>query len=285
MAGDVLFLNAQYTGNRFLHGLRALSRGPCQNLAIAVFGDGDRWLHRGMREMRSVKFRLDDLAALGKFRVHVAHVADYFARLTGRGFKCLAELIGVVDRVGTGVPIDLQSLAPLKGSPGVIGDDGDPAQWLEVVRRFERLDGQRLLHAAHLQSRLVVIGLNLLSEDGRMLDGGIYHAGHLGIHAERGFASDDIREIEQGVVFADVAPLRPALERNIFLPGNTQFGGGGRQFAVTKLAGACLVHDEARLGSALFLRYTPFPGGRGDQHDAAGSADLAHLVEETANRV
>ena len=154
-----------------------------------------------------------------------------------------------------------------------------------MVGRFERINGQRLLHAAYLQSGLVVIGLDLLSEDRRMLDGGVHHAGHGGIHAENGFAGDDVGEIEEGAVFADVAPLRPVLERHVLLFGNREFGGGRCEFTVAELAGARLVHDEAGFGGALFLRDTPFSGGRGDEHDTAGSADLAHLFEVTAHRV
>src|SRR5208337_5248792 len=165
MASDILFFNAKYTSNGFLYGLRALSRSPRQHFSVSILGDGDRRLHRSMREMRSIVFRLDDLAALGKFRVHVAQIAHHLPRLTRRGFQSLAEWIGIVNRVRTGVPIDLECLAPLECGPGVVGDDGDAAQRLEVMRRFEGLNGQRLLHAAYFQSTLVVIGFDFLSED------------------------------------------------------------------------------------------------------------------------
>ena len=83
--------------------------------------------------MWSVVLSLDDLAALGKRRVDIANVADNFPRLTGRRFEGLAELVGVVDCIGTGVPVDLQSFAPLECSPGVIRNDGYAAERLELM--------------------------------------------------------------------------------------------------------------------------------------------------------
>src|ERR1019366_5102774 len=122
-----------------------------------VFRDRDRRLHRSMREVRSVILSLDDLAALGKFRVDIANVANDFTRLPSRGFEGLTELIGVVNRVGTRVPVDLQSLAPLERSPGVVGNHGDSAERLKLVWWFERADGKRLLHAGYGEGFLIVV--------------------------------------------------------------------------------------------------------------------------------
>ena len=69
-----------------------------------------------MRQMRRVVFGLDDLcpilAGLGKRRVDIADIADDFAGLSRSFFQRLAERPGVVDRVRTAVPFDLQTLAP-----------------------------------------------------------------------------------------------------------------------------------------------------------------------------
>ena len=154
-----------------------------------------------------------------------------------------------------------------------------------MARRLERRNGQCLLDAGDLERVLVVVGLYFLSQHGRMFDGGVDHAGHGGIHTEDGFAGNDVGEIEQGVVFADVAPLRAILERDAIFFGDGKFRGGRCEIAVTEFAGASFVNNKSRLGSTFFFRNIPLLGCGGDEHGAADSTDLPHLIEEAANRV
>src|ERR1700736_5722453 len=103
--------------------------------------------------MRSVVLGLDDRSTLGKCCIHVANVANDLARLPGSCFERLAERRGVVLRMRTAVPFDLQALASLECGKGVVGNHGDAAQRLELVRRFESVDGQRFLNTGYLEHR------------------------------------------------------------------------------------------------------------------------------------
>src|SRR5260370_9011159 len=85
---------------------------------------------------------LDNLSTLGKYCIHIADVANDFARLPGSCFERFAEWRGVVLRVRTAIPFDLQALTSLECGKGVVGNHGDAAQRLELVRRFEIGDGQ-----------------------------------------------------------------------------------------------------------------------------------------------
>src|SRR5437868_6654129 len=87
--------------------------------------------------------------------------------------------------------------------------------------------------------------------------------------------------------FPDVAPFGTLLERerDIFFFRDRKLGGGGGKGAIAELAAAGAMHNEVRLGRAVFRGNTPLRGGGADQHHASGSAYLAHQVEGTANRV
>ena len=157
VTSHIFFLDAEHARNGLLHRLRILRRCPCQHFSVAIFGDGDGRFHGNVRQMRSVVLGLDNRSTLGKCRVHIADVANNFARLPGRCFERLAECRGVVLRVRTAIPFDLQTLASLECGKGVVGNHGDATQRLELVRRFESVDGQSFLNAGHFERGLVIV--------------------------------------------------------------------------------------------------------------------------------
>ena len=61
--------------------------------------------------------------------------------------------------------------------------------------------------------------------DRRAFDGGVEHAGALGVHAEDGLAGDDVVLVDRGDVLADVAVLFGLLEAQIGFGGNGKRGG------------------------------------------------------------
>ena len=286
MASHILFLDAEHAGDGLLHGLRILRRSPGQNFSVAILGDGDWRLHGNVRQMRSVVLGLDRFSALGKYGIHIADVADNFTRLPRSGFERLAERRGVVHRMGTAVPIDLQALASLERRVRVVGNHGDASQRLEHVRRLESLDGQRLLNTGHFECGLVVVRLDLLSKHGRMLNRRVDHARHSRVHAENRFAGNDLGKIEQRIAFfADVAPLGTRFKWDVFFFRDRQLRCSGSNFAIAQLTAAGAMHNEVGLGRAVFRGNAPLRGCGADQHDASGSAYLAHQVERTADRV
>ena len=95
VARHVFFLNAEHAGNCLLHSLRILRGRPGENFSVAVLGYSYWRLHGSVRQMRSVVLGLDDLSAvfcsLGKRGIHIADVANDFARLGGKLLRAFCE--------------------------------------------------------------------------------------------------------------------------------------------------------------------------------------------------
>ena len=106
-----------------------------------------------MRQMRSEVFRLDNLAALGELRVRIAHRVHHFPRLARRLLQFFLIVGGVVRRVAPLSHSILRLLAPFECGKGVVRNHRHSAQRLKRVRRFERIDRNRLLHADYFQRR------------------------------------------------------------------------------------------------------------------------------------
>src|SRR5712692_1030059 len=139
----------------------------------------------------------------------------------------------------TAVPFDLQTLPSLERGPGIVGNHRDSAQRLKLVRWLDGVDCKSLLHSRDLEGSLVIVGLDLLAENGRMLNRGEDHAGHRGVHAENSFACDHVGKIKEGIAFlSDVAPFRARLEFEILCFRNRQLRRLGVQLAVAKFSAA-----------------------------------------------
>src|ERR1700722_3849156 len=105
-----------------MRSLRALYAGPHFGLAIDnPAGRGWR-LHRRMRVVRNVVLGLDLLVRACESRGKVAVAAQDHARLPRRRFHLGAVGLGIVSPMRTVVPGDLQRVAALDRSPGVVSD-------------------------------------------------------------------------------------------------------------------------------------------------------------------
>ena len=150
---------------------------------------------------------------------------------------------------GLPVPFDLQALASLKCGPGVVGNHRHSAQRLEHVRRFERLDGQRLLHARNFKRSFVVVGFDLSVQAPE--DALPTHRPCRGMVASMPKTALPVTmscQVEQRIaLFADVAPLRACLESQVFFLGNGQLRRGCGQLAIAQL---CVRWPDAQRSAA-----------------------------------
>ena len=117
--------------------------------------------------MGDVVFRLDYLATLGELGIYIAMLRT-ICLLRAVSCNCFFIARSCIHR-GPFPTIRLV-LAALKGSPSVVGDDGDSTQRLKMMRRLEGLDWNGLLHSRHFQRSLLVIGLDLPAQNRRMFD-------------------------------------------------------------------------------------------------------------------
>src|SRR5207245_5858147 len=94
----------------------------------AVRPDADRAVlrfHRGVRQVRDLVVRFDDLRRGTERRVSVAGVGRLAARGARQTAELLAQTAGVDAGHGTGIPLDVERVAPEPRRPEVIGDDRD----------------------------------------------------------------------------------------------------------------------------------------------------------------
>ena len=131
VAGDIFFRDPEFLSRRFPAPPADSASEPSCDLAVLELRHRDRRFHRSVRQMRDVVVGFDDLAALGEFGVDVAEFRDHLARLARGLLQLLLVFIGVVDAFGPWSQSDLQLLAALERSPGVVGDHRHAAQWLE----------------------------------------------------------------------------------------------------------------------------------------------------------
>ena len=76
----------------------------------------------------------------------------------------------------------------MKGSPGVIGDDGNPAERLHSDRRLPRIEGQGLFHTCYFETGGIFDSFDGAAIHGRMNQGGVEHSIHADVLAVDGFA-------------------------------------------------------------------------------------------------
>src|SRR5260370_19489401 len=85
---------------------------------------------------------------------------------------------GVVSRVGTIVPNDVQLLTALERCTRVVRYNRDATQRLHCAGRVERWDGHSLMNATHQQRFFVFVGLDLSTKDRRALSPGVHPPPH-----------------------------------------------------------------------------------------------------------
>src|SRR4029077_8106842 len=119
-------------------------------------------------------------------------VSHDFTRLLSRRFEFGAVGSAVMAGVWPVIPLDLEALAALLRRPGVVGNDGDPAQWLETRRNGRRANFDDALDTGNRQRVLGVKGFDLAAVDWAALDRGILHAREGQIDAIGRASADDV---------------------------------------------------------------------------------------------
>ena len=285
MTDYVFLLDAECVRHRVLNFLRILGGRPAGYFAILETGHGDGGFHGSMREERRIIFRLDNLPALGESCVHITDIACNFSGLTRSCFQSLAELIAVERSMRTVIPVDFEFLAALECSPGIVGNDGDSAERLKEMRRFESIKRDCLSYARNFQRFFVVVGFDRSTKHGWMFDGGIEHALGFRVHAESRLAGNDIvRVVEARIVFANIAPRAARIQLDVIALRNRLLGSSSGQFAEAEFAAGASVRNEVRHAHTAFARGDiPFCGGGADQHHSACGTGGAHDFKTIAD--
>ena len=239
---DVLLVDTERLGHRVLRRLRILLRPPHRHLPVTEIGDGGRRLHRGVSKERRVIRRLEHLAAFRELGVHVPEVARDLSGLRHRGQQLLLEPLRFEGGVWAVIPNNLELLPPLHRRPRAVSNHRNAAKGLETIRQLERLDGDRLLNAAHLERRLVVETADLASKDRRVLDRSVHHPLAEDVETELRPAGDDVRLVVCGPLLADEAPLCLRLEPQILGLRHRKLARGSNERAVSEPAIARLVN-------------------------------------------
>ena len=113
-----------------MRGLRALHACPDFGLPVDDPAGRGRRLHRRMRVVRDIILGLKLLVRARISGGEVAVAAQDLARLFGGRLHRRAVGLRIISRVRAVVPLDLQRLAALDRSPGVVGDNRDsPDGW------------------------------------------------------------------------------------------------------------------------------------------------------------
>src|SRR5580704_6081163 len=93
VASYIFFFQAESFSDFFSHADGILCRRPDCHLVALHIRDGNRWLHRSMRQVRREVFRFEYFAAFCKCDVRIAGREDRFARLP-RSFLQLLLIVG-----------------------------------------------------------------------------------------------------------------------------------------------------------------------------------------------
>ena len=181
-------------------------------------------------------------------------------------------------------PLDFQRAPALQDGPRVVADHRDTAERLESVRWLERVQRDRLLHAAHLLRGRVVDAPHGAAEHRRVLDRGMDHAFTEHVEPELRLAGDDVLLVVGGRVLTHELPRRAILEAERFAFRHRQLGGGRHERTVVERAAGRLVHDLVVPRDALAARHAPLPGGRRQQHRPRRGAGVAERLVEVADR-
>ena len=283
MADDVFLFDAERGGHGLLHGLRILGGAPARELAVPEVGERDRRLHGRVGQHGHVVFGFVGLGGIGKGGIDVADVANHLLRFTRRVLQGLLEGFGVKGGVGAALPFHLQLLAALHGGIGGVGDDGHAAQGLEGMRGLKAIEHHGAFDAFHLLGSGIVKALQLAAIDGRTLDRGVDHAGHVRIHAEGALPGDDVVLVDNRDVFADVAVLGDRLVSELAFRRHGLLGGQRDQFTEARLLAGLGVDHLVVAGLDLGHRHTPFGGGGAFQHEARGSAGVFDGLDKVAD--
>ena len=236
-----------------------------------------------MGEVREVVLRLDPARGLRDRGGEVPVVAHDLRGLVRRLLERGLVRHGIVARVRSVVPNDLQRLAALHRRPRVLGDHGDAAEGLELRRRRAPLDLDDAHDARHLERVGGVEALHLAAVHRRTRHHRVEHARQPGVDAVLGLPGHDVRTVDElELALADVAELRRILEADSVARRHGHLRGRLGERAVTELAAGRTMHDLVIPRLHFADRHFPLRGGGRFQHLACRRAAAAHRIEEMA---
>src|ERR1700681_3589146 len=119
--------------------------------------------------------------------VRVTNIAHHLAWIVRGCSQFILVRVRIVSFVWSVVPRDVQLLAALRRSPGVIRNYRDAAERLKRRWRLEGINGNSLTYTCDLQGFLIVVRFHFAAEYGRTFDGCVYHPFKTSIHAINGF--------------------------------------------------------------------------------------------------
>ena len=183
------------------------------------------------------------------------------------------------------VPGDLQGVAALHCRPGVLGDDGDAADRLELGRDLGRVDLEHLDYAGDLHGLGIVVARHLAAEDRRAGNEGVEHPVETGIEAVHGLAGGEVLVVDGAdLALADELEGFLILQGHALASGHGEFGGCRRHVAKAERALRLGMGEDRVLGLHFRCRHAPLLGGGLDQHGLRRRTRMAQVREEVAER-
>ncbi len=268
-----------------MRGLRALHACPDFGLAVDDPAGRGRRLHRRMRIVRDVILGLDFLVRAREGGGEVAVAAQDLPRLPGGRLHRRAVGLRIVGRMRAVVPRDLQRLAALDRSPGVVGDNRNSPRRLELHRIRRRRDFDDLDDAGNLLRLRGVVRGHLAPHDRRPRDDGVLLPRQANVLAVFGATGRDVEAVDDiGPFLADVAELRRILETQAVGRRDVQLAGVGGEFPIAELLPGGLLNDLVVLRLDVRDWDAPALGRSLFQHHARCGANLPHRHEAVTGR-
>src|ERR1700704_792510 len=217
--------------------------------------------------------------------VRVTNIAHHLAWIVRGCSQFILVRVRIVSFVRSVVPRDVQLLAALKRSPGVIRNYRDAAERLKRRWRLEWINGNSLTYTCDLQGFLIVVRFHFAAENGRALYGRVHHAVQTSVHPIHDFPSHEGFEVVTHFPLAYISPGALRLEFHLFFWRDWEFRRSGREFTVIRLTVRSAMHNNMQIGFTLSCRDTPLMGGSLNQHESRRCPRFAHRVVERADRM
>ena len=176
MDGHVAVGNSKLVRKIIPGELGSLHAGPCLALSILDAHRGCGRLHRRLRQKRNVILCLDAFCRSGIYVIEVALGAHHFAG-PPRGFLQFNSItIGRIAAVWARLPLELQCIAALNGSPGALCNNSNAAKRHKSGWQRRWCNCNHLDDAGHFHRFNRVVGLQCSAVNGRARHYGIKHS-------------------------------------------------------------------------------------------------------------
>ena len=133
------------------------------------------------------------------------------------------------------LPFDFQSLPALNGGPGIGGDNGHAAQWIETGRGRTALKRNNSYHTRDLHCFNRAVTGQPVAKGGRAGNHRVEHPFQAGIDAVLAAAGHNISAVvKSGFAFSDITKIGRIFQLQAVAGGHGQFRGGTGELAVTQ---------------------------------------------------